>query len=63
MWKPWPYGSPGLMAKKVKLSITTISSSSMSIWYTYLSISNYKQISMEDGGVDRIVIDCWQQQG
>jgi hypothetical protein len=51
------------MAKKVKLSITTISSSSMSIWYTYLSISNYKQISMEDGGVDRIVIDCWQQQG
>jgi hypothetical protein len=24
--------------------------------------SHYKQISMEDGGVDRNVIDCWQHQ-
>ena len=64
MWKPWPYGSPGLMPQKGKTKYYYILTS-LFIYEYMISILNrnhYKQISMENGGVDRTVIDGWQHQ-
>ena len=56
IWEPWPNATKG----KTKYYYYFLF---IYEYMIYLTISNYKQISMEDGGVDRIVIDCWQQQG
>ena len=58
MWKPWPYGSPGLMPQKGKTKYYYILTF-LFIYEYMISILNrnhYKQISMENGGVDRTVI-------